>query len=70
MFSPKTKFEMKLYGNAIPTKRYQFSQERLYSNAGAGLRFRINKKDNLNIRLDYGIGQHQQGFYIDIAESF
>ena len=59
-----------LGAGATTNKWYQFKEESLHPNAGAGLRFRINKKDNLNIRLDYGIGKHQQGFYIDIAESF
>lgn len=39
-------------------------------NAGGGLRIRINQHDKLNIRADYGVGLHQTGFYLDIAEAF
>jgi outer membrane protein assembly factor BamA len=38
-------------------------------NAGAGLRIRIND-DNLNIRIDYGIGQNSSGLYLTLKEAF
>ncbi len=37
---------------------------------GAGLRFTINRRDHLNIRLDYGIGRQSSGFYLTIGEAF
>ncbi|MDE3124019.1 MAG: BamA/TamA family outer membrane protein [Bacteroidota bacterium] len=38
---------------------------------GAGLRIRLTKKDKLNLRLDYGIGQgNNQGFYLQLGEAF
>lgn len=38
---------------------------------GAGLRFALNKKERLNLRLDYGIGQGKNsGFYIQLGEAF
>jgi hypothetical protein len=37
---------------------------------GGGLRFKFNKKENINLRIDYAIGYHSSGLYIYIAESF
>lgn len=37
---------------------------------GAGLRFTINRRDHLNIRLDYGFGRQSSGFYLTIGEAF
>ncbi len=38
---------------------------------GAGLRFALSKKEKLNLRLDYGIGQGgKSGFYIQLGEAF
>ncbi len=37
---------------------------------GAGLRFKITKKDHLNLRIDYGIGPGTSGAYITIGEAF
>ena len=38
---------------------------------GGGLRIAVNKKEKLNIRLDYGIGQGKNnGFYLQIGEAF
>ncbi|MBD2717307.1 BamA/TamA family outer membrane protein [Microvirga sp. STR05] len=37
---------------------------------GAGLRFTVNRRDHLNLRLDYGLGRHSSGLYITIGEAF
>lgn len=37
---------------------------------GAGLRFKIDKNENLNIRLDWGFGNGVNSVYLGIAESF
>lgn len=37
---------------------------------GGGMRFTLNKKERLNIRLDYGIGNGVSNFYINLAEAF
>jgi outer membrane protein assembly factor BamA len=38
---------------------------------GGGLRIAVNKKEKLNIRLDYGIGQGKNnGFYLQLGEAF
>jgi hypothetical protein len=39
-------------------------------NAGAGLRFELDKKQKINIRLDYGFGYKTSGMYINIGEAF
>lgn len=42
----------------------------LKPNAGIGLRIRINQKDKLNLRADYGFGKNQSGLYLDAAEAY
>lgn len=38
---------------------------------GAGLRIAVNKKEKLNIRIDYGIGQGKNsGLYLQLGEAF
>ena len=38
---------------------------------GAGIRFAISKKEKLNLRLDYGIGQgNNNGLYFQLGEAF
>ena len=42
----------------------------LKPNYGLGLRFLIDRKSNINLRLDYGFGQGDDGFYVMFGESF
>ncbi|QKG51929.1 BamA/TamA family outer membrane protein [Hymenobacter sp. BRD67] len=37
---------------------------------GGGLRFTANRRDHLNVRLDYGLGQQSSGFYLTVGEAF
>jgi outer membrane protein assembly factor BamA len=37
---------------------------------GAGLRFTVNRRDQLNLRLDYGLGRNSSGLYLTIGEAF
>ncbi len=37
---------------------------------GAGVRFNVNRKDHLNIRLDYALGPNTNGIYFTIGEAF
>ncbi|MCH8487693.1 MAG: outer membrane protein assembly factor [Candidatus Cyclonatronum sp.] len=37
---------------------------------GAGLRFNLNPRDSMNIRIDYGFGAHGNGLYLTIGEAF
>lgn len=40
-------------------------------NYGLGLRFLVDKKDNVNLRFDYALGnENNSGFYISFGESF
>lgn len=47
-----------------------FQFEKLKPSYGAGLRFMLDKSENLNIRFDWGIGQGSNEFYLGIAEAF
>lgn len=48
---------------------YSFSD--LKYSYGAGLRFALDKKEKLNLRVDYGIGQGKNsGFYLQLGEAF
>ena len=50
-------------------KDYAFNE--LKYSYGAGLRFALSKKEKLNLRLDYGIGQGKNsGFYVQLGEAF
>lgn len=37
---------------------------------GGGVRIALNKEEKLNLRLDYGLGEHSQGFYLQLGEAF
>lgn len=39
-------------------------------NLGAGLRFRLDKSQKVNLRFDYGIGYRASGFYLTFSEAF
>ncbi|MTI32191.1 BamA/TamA family outer membrane protein [Xanthovirga aplysinae] len=54
----------------VAEKFQDFSWETLKPSYGMGLRFAINRKENLNIRLDYGFGRKSSGFYLEIQEAF
>lgn len=48
-----------------------FDEGRLKVAGGAGLRFRFNRRDRLNVRLDYGVGSGKSsGIYFSIGEAF
>jgi len=34
------------------------------------VRVQINRKDRINIRIDYGLGKNTSGFYFAFAEAF
>lgn len=38
--------------------------------AGGGLRFNMNRKDPMNLRIDFGFGENTGGFYLTIGEAF
>jgi len=50
---------------------FDYSFNNLKYAYGAGLRFALTKKEKLNLRLDYGIGQHHNdGLYFQLGEAF
>jgi outer membrane protein assembly factor BamA len=57
-------------GNVGPQLKDIDFQDVKYS-YGGGLRVALNKKEKLNLRLDYGIAKgHSRGFYLQIGEAF
>lgn len=56
-------------GNVAPDIG-SFEWDRTKWAVGAGMRYNINKKDPTYLRLDYGIGQNTDGFYITLGEAF
>ena len=42
----------------------------LKPNAGTGLRINIDRKELMNLRLDYGFGYHTSNFYFAVTEAF
>jgi outer membrane protein assembly factor BamA len=49
----------------------KFELRSIKHSVGGGFRFSLNKKERLNLRLDYGIGSDgNSGFYFQIGEAF
>ncbi len=48
----------------------EFQFGNLKPNYGAGVRYKLDKEENLNIRLDWGFGNGTNSFYLGIAEAF
>jgi outer membrane protein assembly factor BamA len=48
----------------------QNSLSALKPNAGGGIRFMMDKKDQVNLRLDFAVGRQSTGFYIAFGEAF
>jgi len=47
-----------------------FSLDGFHSAAGVGLRYKFNKRENLNLRLDIGFADESPAFYLTFAEAF
>lgn len=47
-----------------------FTLEHTKWTAGGGLRFNLNRKDPMNLRLDYGFGENTSGLYLTLGEAF
>ncbi len=47
-----------------------FKKNEIHYDYGVGLRIKINKKENTNLRLDYGVTKDSQGIYLIFAEAF
>ncbi len=46
------------------------SYAKLLGSYGVGLRYEINQKEHIRIRLDGARGDHTDGFYINTSEAF
>jgi outer membrane protein assembly factor BamA len=54
----------------VAPKIADFNIQHFKPNYGAGLRIRVNNKENVNIRIDYGLGYRTSGIYFQIGEAF
>ena len=69
----KGRFGLAIFGGYgdVGNKMTDFIFTQFKYSYGAGLRVALNKKEKLNIRIDYGIGQgNSRGFYFQIGEAF
>ena len=58
-------------GGNVSSRFADYSLSDLKISYGAGLRFVLDKKEKLNLRIDYGIGQGKNnGFYLQLGEAF
>jgi outer membrane protein assembly factor BamA len=58
-------------GGNVGSNALDYSLSDLKFSCGAGLRIPLNKKEKLNLRIDYGIGQGKNsGFYLQLGEAF
>lgn len=56
-------------GTVAPTIT-EFSSRYIRPTAGAGLRFRIDRKEKLNLRLDLAVGKNSRAIYFTVGEAF
>ena len=54
----------------VAEKFRDFKLSRLKPSAGVGLRYALIPEENLNIRVDFAMGQATNNFYIGISEAF
>ncbi|MHB1921495.1 MAG: BamA/TamA family outer membrane protein [Chitinophagaceae bacterium] len=73
-------YRLKIYGRlggdlfvnygSVANSLSQFSLSEFKYTWGGGLRFRINRKEKINFRLDVGFGKNTSGVYGTIGEAF
>jgi hypothetical protein len=56
-------------GNVKP-ELDQFTIGDLDYSVGLGLRFLLDRRENLNLRFDWGFGEEVNNYYFNIAEAF
>ena len=44
--------------------------EKIFPSVGLGMRFKVLKDDNLNLRIDWALGKESSGFYLTFGEAF
>lgn len=57
-------------GGQVWDRFEEFTVDQYKWTAGAGLRFNVNPDDPTNLRIDFGIGRHTSGFYLQFGEAF
>ncbi len=57
------------FGDVL-SKTADLSLEKMKYSTGGGIRFKIDRKENINLRLDYAIGKNSSGFYVVFGEAF
>lgn len=58
------------FGGAGKVAANPDEQNIIHPTYGAGLRIRIDKNENVNLRFDYARGDFSEGFYISFGEAF
>jgi outer membrane protein assembly factor BamA len=48
----------------------EFGLDRFHYSYGGGIRFMVQRKEKLNLRIDFGFGQHSHGMYVILKEAF
>ena len=54
----------------VADKVHYFGLADFHWACGAGLRIMVQKKDKLNLRIDYGFGENSSGLYVILKEAF
>lgn len=57
-------------GGDLTDKLNSFKLKNIRPNGGFGLRFLLDKEENLNVRADLGIGNEKKNIYINLSEAF
>ena len=57
------------FGNVAPSVS-QLGFEKIKSSFGFGLRYAAKSNERVNVRIDFGFGTQNPGFYLNIRESF
>lgn len=64
------KIIMSAFGGLGSVSRDFAAYDKILGSYGAGLRYELDNKEHVRIRLDYAFGNHTNGIYIDINEAF
>ena len=66
------RFGLAVFGGigSVSNSTKELLKNEVHYDYGLGLRIKINKKENTNLRIDYGITKDSRGLYIVFAEAF
>jgi outer membrane protein assembly factor BamA len=66
------RFGFTIFGSigAVASRINEFSSANIRSTLGTGLRFRIDRKEKLNLRLDIAAGKNSTALYFTVGEAF